>query len=137
MKAAVYTSLCLCCLCLLALPASAATPAGQDAPVSSAPILGTFPLQPVPLSVCTLQIECDDGSIVSCMGNSSCTTSNGGKCAVCDSVQAGCCAKTCCEACDDNYLSCIYSCDPSIPRTCNICENAYTHCLNHCTGGCG
>jgi len=134
MKTAVYTSLCLCCLALLALPSLAAAPADQ--PATPAPVIGSFPIQPILLSTCTLQIECDDGSIVSCSGNSSCTTSNGGRCAVCDGVQAGCCAKTCCEDCYDTYYSCISTCDPGIPFSCRICDKVLTLCQNGCTGGC-
>lgn len=137
MKTAVHVLVCLCCLCVIALPAAGATSANQEvapAGLPSAPLL-SFLIEPVP-QTCSVVVECDDGSTVMCNGASSCSTNNGGRCVICDGVQGGCCAKTCCEVCEDSYFNCSINCDPSVPVTCNICERVYNRCVNNCTGGC-
>jgi len=134
MKTVFHVVLCLCCLCLLALAGPAAAAEEQAAP-NAAETPDLFPVAPL-VQACTLQLECADGSVISCNGNSSCSTSSNGRCTICDGVQTACCPKTCCEVCDENYFQCSLGCDPSIPITCRICDRVYDKCINNCTGGC-
>jgi hypothetical protein len=102
--------------------------------VAGQPLLSS-PDKPVFLTACMVQIECDDSSVVSCSGNTSCQTTDGGHCVQCDGAGGGCCvAATCCEVCDSNYINCLNTCTDSF--SCHLCDHGDTICVNHCTGGC-
>jgi hypothetical protein len=149
MKTTLYIALCLCCICLIASAGPALAAQGESAQAqptapqvdaarcaAEASVLPSlFPVEPVE-QACTLQIECADGSVISCMGNYSCQTSGNGRCTICDGVQTACCPQTCCEVCEQNYYNCISGCDPQIPVTCRICDKVYNWCVQGCTGGC-
>lgn len=138
---------CCCGLALLALPtlaeaSSESSPVASDADAAVAQASAVCPTiesmfgDAVPLSGCSVTVECDDGSMVSCNGNSSCSTSGtNNRCVTCDGVQEGCCAKTCCEQCEENLQECDSMHCPSEPG-CTVCWNVYNYCLSQCEGGC-
>lgn len=93
-------------------------------------------VDPIQQSTCSVQVVCDDGSKVSCMGNSTCTTGGqNNRCVYCDGVKKGCCTQTCCESCEKHYTTCIHNCGNPVPP-CDFCEQAYTTCVGNCEGGC-
>jgi hypothetical protein len=141
------TTLC-CCLAVVALPSlaeetndqSASQPAtteesGSEAATEAPEALALDLEEPVLLSGCFLQVECDDSSVISCSGNSSCNTSPNGRCAICDGVSAGCCAKSCCEVCWHYWEFCSNHCGNPIP-SCYYCDQTLESCVDKCTGGC-
>jgi hypothetical protein len=134
-KSAVVLAI-VCCTVIVSpsLAAMEGTPAPQllaaiFAPADSATLPAGTP-EPSFLSGCTVQVQCADNSVVSCSGNSTCSTGGtNNRCVVCDGVQHGCCPQTCCEVCDANFQSCIDSCNPP---TCSICGRVYTRCTARC-----
>lgn len=115
-----------------ACSATSVAPADEELDASGLD-LDLSPQDPLHLT-CTLQIECADGSVISCMGNNSCTTSGDGRCTVCDGVQTACCAVSCCEVCDDALYACTSDCGS--PSECFVCLQEYNQCVSNCTGGC-
>ena len=109
MKSSTTLSLLLgcCCLALLSSPVLAqgtaeppAEPEAAIAPTDSSPATdcrtsavlfgGSDLSEPVPLAGCSVSVECDDGSMVSCTGDSTCTTSGpNNRCVTCDGQQQG------------------------------------------------
>lgn len=91
---------------------------------------------PPPLFMtCTVQIECDTGSVISCSGNSCSTGGASNNCVVCNGNQMGCCpGLTCCQKCAAEREDCFLNCPDS--RHCNYCNTAYNICVSGCTGGC-
>lgn len=106
--------------------------AAMVAPASCATLaIGT----PQPLFMtCTVQVECNDGTVKFCSGNSSCSTSGiNHRCVTCDGIQQGCCPVTCCEDCAASLATCEEGCIGSV---CNACYRGYRYCVDNCTGGC-
>lgn len=146
-----------CCLALLSFPAFAAEAAEPAAEAAAEPAVAVEPgdaqsdcrtsavlfgdsalEDPIALAGCSITVECDDGSMVSCTGDSTCTTSGtNNRCVTCDGVQEGCCQKTCCETCQEQRENCLQSCGPfGFPPDCDACDTAYNICIGNCTGGC-
>lgn len=136
------------CLVLVAAPALAdaeAQPVAEEAASTEAvaddappacPALDAGLVEPLLQAPCSVSVECADGSMVSCTGDSSCSTSGtNGRCVTCDGVQEACCPKTCCENCEENLESCLRGCGNPVP-SCDVCHNTYNFCVSNCTGGC-
>ncbi len=145
MKPVLFFVLALACStsALLAFPASVATGVPEsEIPWLAKPAfracatLATTVAEPVLLSGCFIQVECSDSSIVSCSGNSTCSTGGASnRCVICDGVNRGCCAETCCEVCVEALDTCLDDC--STPAMCNACWFTYNNlCVPNCTGGC-
>jgi hypothetical protein len=82
-----------------------------------------------------VQVECADSSVISCSGNSTCSTGGtNNRCVVCDGVQQFCCLQTCCEVCAANHDACVDNCETTIQ--CRACIFGYNHCVSGCMGGC-
>lgn len=138
----------LCTLALLSVPALAEEPANQpEAPIAQPATAGTCPAPTFaalgdPIApACSVQLECSNGTIKSCSGNNSCSTSGpNNSCVTCDGQQQGCCTGgTCCGDCADALAACeTANChgEPYFPQGCNLCETTYQNCLAGCTGGC-
>lgn len=92
---------------------------------------------PVFASTCFVQVECSNGSVISCSGNSTCSTGGTNhRCVICDGVNKGCCPKTCCEVCEESYDSCLFNCGGPPVNCERVCGRGYNVCVNQCTGGC-
>lgn len=99
-----------------------------EAPIDGAVSLGT----------CFVQMECADETVISCSGNSSCSTGGtGGNCVICDGVQQACCqGSSCCQWCEELRDACFEDCGTPFNPPCSFCASRYVHCINNCTGGC-
>lgn len=158
MRLTVATLLCLALATLLVPTQAAAEPAadGSTPPAHAADgavctlttenapegpeEIGLFPQDPLQMT-CSLQVECSDGSVISCMGNTTCSTSPDGLCTVCDGVTTACCSvSTCCQECQFALDACTWECTsappPIPPGACRHCFDEYNACVANCTGGC-
>lgn len=139
MKPTYLFALAFVCFSVLTAPAVADQAAAESEPSSiSAAGPATCreaphtPSDPLLVAGCFVEVECADGSTVSCNGNSTCSTGGTNhRCVICDGVNEGCCPKTCCEECEENLELCLNEC-----INCNICYTAYNYCVSQCSGGC-
>ena len=134
--------LAFCSLILLAAPGLADEAKGNaEGPIAAifAPTgcgtLTTGTSEPLFLAGCFVQVECADGLVKSCSGNSTCSTGGiNNRCVFCDGVQVGdCCPLTCCEQCAADRAVCFDNCQT---LHCPGCNFAYNRCVAGCTGGC-
>lgn len=134
-----------CILTLLASPCladvagvQAEGPIGARVAPAKCGTLTTTMGTPEPLFMtCTVQVECSDGTIKSCSGNSCSTSGYNGRCVTCNGVQVGtCCPTSCCEDCATAFDQCASNCGGGTPKNCNMCNFGYQNCVADCTGGC-
>jgi hypothetical protein len=105
-----------------------------SAPVGCS-ILTTGTPEPLFLTGCFVNLECADSSIVSCSGNTTCSTGGyNDRCVICDGVLQDCCPETCCEVCEDNFFACVNGC--GLSSGCPMCNNLHSRCIAGCEGGC-
>lgn len=93
--------------------------------------------EPLFLTTCSVQLECGDSSVISCMGNTPCSTGGtNDNCVFCSGSQQACCPSgpTCCQTCAANRDNCSENCWS--PATCRACLLGYDYCIADCTGGC-
>lgn len=122
-----------------AVSAPAGAPAVPVADVAGCAPVGDAVLDDaVFLGPCFVQMECDDESVISCNGNSSCSTGGpGGNCVICDGVQEACCSGgTCCQGCARSLDICLLTCGGPHEIPCSGCVMMYNSCIGNCTGGC-
>lgn len=115
-------------------PQAEGTIAAMFAPVGCGTLASGTP-EPLFLAGCLVQVECADNSVVSCSGNTTCSTNGtNDRCVICDGVQQGCCPVTCCETCEASFFDCVNGC--GLSSGCPVCNNLYSRCTAGCLGGC-
>ena len=98
--------------------------------------LGFGTPEPLFLTTCTIQLECANSSVISCTGNTPCSTGGAyDNCVFCSGSQQACCpGVTCCQVCNQQEADCNANCASELE--CNWCDRNYGICASHCTGGC-
>src|SRR3954468_3112487 len=100
-----------CALAALASPSLAAGAGAQaENPIAAlmtpagCSVLAFGTPEPLFLSICSVQLECADSSVISCTGNTPCYTGGtNDNCVFCSGSQQSCCTgPSCCQVCAAN-----------------------------------